>query len=102
MVCRQHEISKSIAGAIFPIGGAMSTVDPLDQLRKLAALKAEGIIDDAEFARMKSGLLEKAAENRALVKPSVSNQPQTEIRCISPNEVAESRTRLTSGRTSAP
>jgi hypothetical protein len=35
----------------------MSTTDPLDQLRKLAALRDEGVIDAAEFDRLKAQLL---------------------------------------------
>jgi hypothetical protein len=35
----------------------MSTPDPLDQLRKLAALRDEGVIDAGEFDRLKSQLL---------------------------------------------
>ncbi len=35
----------------------MSALDPLDQLRKLAALKDDGIVDPDEFNRMKAELL---------------------------------------------
>jgi hypothetical protein len=39
----------------------MSSVDPLDQLRKLAALKGEGIVDEEEYSRLKQQLLSQAA-----------------------------------------
>lgn len=38
----------------------MSAPDPLDQLRKLAALRAEGVIDDEEFSRLKAEFLARA------------------------------------------
>jgi hypothetical protein len=46
----------------------MSATDPLDQLRKLAALKDEKILDEAEFNRLKAELLSRLTNNLPTVE----------------------------------
>jgi hypothetical protein len=52
------------------------TVDPLDQLRKLAALKEEGIVDEAEYSRLKQHLLSQAGSGNAAAEIALRAVPQ--------------------------
>jgi hypothetical protein len=51
--------------------------DPLDQLRKLAALKEEGIVDEAEYNRLKQQLLSQAGSGNAAaeIESRTAQQP---------------------------
>lgn len=57
---RQHAAQQLYRGAQAAI--APSGSQTLDQLEKLASLKASGAIDEDEFRRMKSGMLNPTAE----------------------------------------
>jgi HJR/Mrr/RecB family endonuclease len=84
----------------------MSAVDPLDQLRKLAALKDEGIIAPAEYSQMKTHLLRRVtspavaqsnmaatppASPSATVPPPLPTSPER----VSEPEVIDAKRRLT-------
>jgi hypothetical protein len=78
----------------------MSTVDPLDQLRKLSALKDDGIVDVEEFSRMKADLLALVSGSPATISNGsgiVSPPPISfDGERVTQDDVADSSSRLLS------
>jgi HJR/Mrr/RecB family endonuclease len=76
--------------------------DPLDKIRKLAALKADGIIDAAEFDRLKNELLAKASSDEpprlAPIGTQLPSEPsiaqQTISQKITPEQIARLNSKL--------
>jgi hypothetical protein len=76
----------------------MPPVDPLDQLRKLASLKADGIINEQEYEKMKSGLLQRANSTQTSSQNSAHIRAELPggIRRVTSEQVKECHTRLIS------